>query len=78
MLIINEYNCPGMNIFIWIWFSQLLSIFGSAMTRFAFTIWAYRQTGQATTLALMGFFNTAAYAAFSPLAGVVVDRYSRK
>ncbi len=67
-----------MKTFLWIWMSQLLSIFGSAMTRFALTIWAYRQTGQATTLALMSFFNAGAYVLFSPLAGVLVDRHNRK
>ncbi len=75
---LRKLNLAGMNTFLAIWLSQLLSIFGSAMTRFAFTIWAYQQTGQATTLALMGFFNSAAYVLFSPLAGVIVDRYDRK
>ena len=64
--------------FLLIWASQLFSIFGTGMTRFAVTIWAYQQTGKATTLALMGFFNTAAYVLFSPLAGVMADRWSRK
>ncbi len=67
-----------MKTFVWLWTSQLLSIFGTAMTRFAVTIWAYQQTGQATTLALMGFFNSAAYVLFSPLAGVLSDRLNRK
>jgi DHA3 family macrolide efflux protein-like MFS transporter len=67
-----------MSAFLLIWASQLFSIFGTGMTRFAVTIWAYQQTGKATTLALMGFFNTAAYVLFSPLAGVMADRWSRK
>lgn len=67
-----------MSTFILIWASQLFSIFGTGMTRFAVTIWAYQQTGKATTLALMGFFNTAAYVLFSPLAGVMTDRWNRK
>lgn len=67
-----------MTTFFLIWASQLFSIFGTGMTRFAVTIWAYQQTGKATTLALMGFFNTAAYVLFSPLAGVLADRWSRK
>jgi DHA3 family macrolide efflux protein-like MFS transporter len=71
-------NLSPMKNFLWLWTSQLLSIFGTAMTRFAVTIWAYQQTGQATTLALMGFFNSAAYVAFSPLAGVLSDRVNRK
>ena len=64
--------------FIWLWLSQLLSLFGTAMTRFAVMIWAYQQTGQVTTLALMGFFNAGAYVLASPLAGVVSDRWNRK
>jgi hypothetical protein len=72
------YNFAVMKNFLWLWTSQLLSIFGTAMTRFAVTIWAYQQTGQATTLALMGFFNSAAYVLFSPLAGVLSDRVNRK
>lgn len=67
-----------MKTFFWLWSSQLLSLFGTAMTRFAVTIWAYQQTGQVTTLALMGFFNSAAFVLFSPLGGVVSDRWSRK
>ncbi len=67
-----------METFTWLWVGQFISIFGTAMTRFAVTIWAYEQTGQATTLALMGFFNSGAYVLFSPLAGVLVDRLPRK
>jgi DHA3 family macrolide efflux protein-like MFS transporter len=67
-----------MRTFILLWLSQALSLFGTAMTRFGLTIWAYQQTGKVTTLALMGFFNTLAYVVFSPLAGVVADRWSRK
>jgi MFS family permease len=67
-----------MRTFVLLWLSQALSLFGTAMTRFGVTIWAYQQTGKVTTLALMGFFNTLAYVVFSPLAGVVADRWSRK
>ncbi len=67
-----------MRTFFLLWLSQLFSIFGTAMTRFAVTIWAYQQTGKATTLALMGFFNSGAYVLASPLAGVLTDRWNRK
>ena len=67
-----------MTTFLFIWASQLLSLFGAAMTRFGLTIWAYQQTGEATTLALMSFFNSASYVLFSPFAGPMVDRWSRK
>jgi MFS family permease len=48
------------------------------MTQFALTVWAYQQTGQATALALVGFFSFAPGVIFMPLAGAVVDRSNRK
>jgi MFS transporter, DHA3 family, macrolide efflux protein len=74
----SKLNLQGMETFVWLWLGQFLSIFGTALTRFAVTIWAYAQTGQVTTLALMGFFNSGAYVLFSPLAGVLADRWPRK
>lgn len=61
-----------------IWFGQLVSLIGTGMTRFAVLIWAYQQTEQATSLALLGFFAFVPYAIFSPVAGVLVDRYDRR
>ena len=68
----------GMQTFTLIWFGQFVSLVGTAMTRFALLIWAYQQTGEATTLALLGFFSFILYVVFSPLAGVVVDRFDRR
>jgi len=61
-----------------IWLGQFASMIGTGMTRFALTIWAYELTGQATALALVGFFSFAPVVLFSPLAGVIVDRVPRK
>jgi MFS family permease len=61
-----------------IWFGQLVSLFGTATTRFALLIWAYDQTHEATTLALLGFFSFITYVLFSPVAGVWVDRLDRR
>lgn len=68
----------GMRIFTIIWLGQLVSVLGTGMTRFALMIWAYQQTGQATTLALIGFFAWAPFIVFSPFAGVWVDRLNRR
>jgi MFS family permease len=68
----------GMQIFTLVWFGQLVSMLGTAMTRFALLIWAYQQTGDATTLALLGFFSYILFLAFSPIAGVLVDRWDRR
>lgn len=67
-----------MRTFIIIWFGQLVSLIGTAMTRFALLIWTYQQTQQATAVALLGFFSFVPYVLVSPLAGVIVDRYDRR
>ena len=56
----------------------MLSQFGTATTRFSLMIWAYQQTGQATPLALLGFFSYILFILISPVAGVVVDRLDRR
>jgi MFS family permease len=61
-----------------VWFGQFISMLGSGMTSFAITIWAYELTGKASALALVAFFSFAPVIAFSPLAGAIVDRVSRK
>jgi DHA3 family macrolide efflux protein-like MFS transporter len=61
-----------------VWLGQFVSMIGTGMTRFALTIWAWQVTGQATALALVGFFSFAPVVLFSPLAGAIVDRVSRK
>ncbi len=68
----------GLKGFTFIWAGQIVSYFGTAMTMFGLTIWAWEVTGKATALALV---SAAAYAPsllFSPLAGVFVDRWDRK
>lgn len=67
-----------MRAFTVLWFGQLISIIGSAMTWFAFTIWVWQKTGQATSLALVGFFTFLPSLLFSPFAGAFVDRWNRK
>jgi DHA3 family macrolide efflux protein-like MFS transporter len=69
---------PGMRAFLLFWSGQLFSLLGSAMTRFALTIWAYQITGEATALSLMAFFSFAPQVLMAPLAGAVVDRWNRK
>jgi len=68
----------GLRGFILVWVGQLFSMVGSQMTYFAMGIWAWEQTGQATPLAMVGFFSFAPLIVFSPIAGVLVDRWNRK
>ncbi len=68
----------GMQKFSLVWFAQMLSLFGTATTRFSLMIWAYQQTSQATPLALLGFFSYILFILLSPMAGIVVDRLDRR
>ena len=61
-----------------IWFGQIISMVGSAMTWFAFTIWAWEKTGKASALATISFFAFLPAALLTPVAGALVDRWNRK
>ena len=67
-----------MSAFTIIWIGQVISLLGTAMTGFALTIWAWQITGQATALALVGFFTFAPALLVTPFAGALVDRWNRK
>ena len=74
-----KYTPPqGMQAFTLVWFGQVVSLVGSAMTWFAFTIWAWQKTGQATALSTISFFAFLPTVLFTPLAGALVDRWNRK
>ncbi|MBI3241643.1 MAG: MFS transporter [Chloroflexi bacterium] len=68
----------GFTAFLIVWLGQVISLFGSGMTRFALTIWAWQLTGEATALALVAFFAYAPEVLLSPIAGALVDRWNRK
>src|SRR5687768_2557422 len=68
----------GMPAFTVIWAGQLISLFGSSMTRFAIGIWLYQQTGLATTVTTMFFFSTFPRIFLTPFAGALTDRWNRK
>lgn len=68
----------GFDAFRLLWLGQALALVGREMTWFALTLYAYQQTGLATTLALLGFFHFLPLILLSPLAGALVDRYPRK
>ncbi|MEM9955095.1 MAG: MFS transporter [Chloroflexota bacterium] len=74
----SSLQSTGFKSYIIVWFGQLMSLTGTAMTRFALTIWAYSETNSATVLALMSFFSFVPIIVFSPIAGVLVDKWSRK
>lgn len=75
---IQKMKLQGMTAFVLIWIGQVFSLMGSAMTHFGLGIWAWEKTGQATPLALVGFFGFAPMILITPIAGVLVDRWNRK
>ena len=75
----TSQNRPtGMRAFTIIWIGQVVSLLGTAMTQFALTLWVYKVTGQATPLALVGFFFVTPMVILGPFVGTLVDRGNRK
>jgi MFS family permease len=68
----------GMQAFIVIWSGQVISLLGSAMTWFAFTLWVWQKTGQASALATVSFLVFLPSLLFMPIAGTMVDRWEHK
>jgi DHA3 family macrolide efflux protein-like MFS transporter len=68
----------GFKSFVIIWVGQFVSIFGSALTRFAITVWIYQETGSATALTTGGFFAMAPTFLLLPFGGALADRLDRK
>jgi MFS transporter, DHA3 family, macrolide efflux protein len=64
--------------FMLIWFGQLVSVLGSALSRFALGIWIYEQTQSVSLFVLMAFFDAIPGIIAAPFAGVLVDRWNRR
>lgn len=58
--------------------TQTLSIIGSNMTSFAVGIQIYRDTSEATPLAMVGFFSVIPMILAAGAAGVLADRWDRR
>jgi MFS family permease len=64
--------------FLLVWLGQIVSLFGSSLTEFALGVWVYQTTGSITQFALISVFIHLPNLLISPLAGAVVDRWSRR
>ena len=64
--------------FLIVWVGQFISTLGSSLTSFVAAWWVFEQTGSATQFALTMLFTVLPFIVFSPFAGIVVDRYSRR
>jgi MFS family permease len=67
-----------MGTFIFIWCGQVLSLVGSSLTNFALSIWLYQRSNSTTQFALLILSTTLPAILVSPVAGVFVDRWSRR
>jgi MFS family permease len=67
-----------MRTFTIIWAGQLVSTLGSGLTSFALGVWIYKTTGSATLFAISLLIWILPNIAFSPLAGVITDRWDRR
>ncbi|UCE12363.1 MAG: MFS transporter, partial [Candidatus Heimdallarchaeota archaeon] len=70
-----EYNLKG---YIFFWIGQLISLLGSSIVQFAIIWWITVETSSEFILALSTFLGFGSTMIFTPIAGVFVDRWSRK
>jgi len=73
----NQTTSNGLRAFLIIWIGQLVSLVGSQLTGFALGVWVYDETGSVMLLAFTQIAMQAPYVVFSPLAGVLADRWNR-
>lgn len=59
-------------------FGQIVSIFGSALVRFSLSFYILDITGRADYFAFSMAFSVLPVVIFSPIAGVIADRYNRR
>lgn len=64
--------------FFTVWAGQAVSLMGSGIARFALIWWLTEETGSATVLATTMFFALLPQIVLGPIAGALVDRWSRR
>ncbi|MFX0014352.1 MAG: MFS transporter [Promethearchaeota archaeon] len=70
-----KYNLRG---YIFFWIGQLISLLGSSVVQFSIIWWITVETGSEFILALSTFLGFGPTMLITPIAGVFVDRWSRK
>jgi hypothetical protein len=68
----------GWRTFLVVWFGQLVSLLGSALTGFALGVWVFQRTGSETQFALTFLFLVLPRVLLGPFAGALVDRWDRR
>lgn len=75
---VKQKQLDGMRAFYIIFVGVFVSRFGSFMTMFGISVWAYQQTGSATTYSTLTFFALMPAAIGSIISGPYVDRWNRR
>jgi MFS family permease len=73
-----EQNNADIRTFVTVWFGQLVSIVGSGMTDFALGLYVYQRTQSVTQFALILLCRALPALLLSPVAGALVDRWSKR
>ena len=73
-----EQNKAGVRTFLTVWLGQLVSIVGSGMTDFALGLYVYQRTQSVTQFALILLCRVLPVILLSPLAGALVDCWSKR
>jgi MFS transporter, DHA3 family, macrolide efflux protein len=71
-------STPGGRTFFTMWIGQSVSSFGTRLTTFAFAIWLFQKTGEATPATLAALAGFLPGILLAPIAGVIVDRSNRR
>ncbi len=74
----HESDVFGYPHFMTVLAGQTVSVFGSQMAAFAISIWIYHETGSVIQFAAVIAAQLVPVILFTPLAGVIIDRYRRK
>ena len=75
---VRKNKFTEMRDFLVLWIGQLISTIGSAMTAFGLGVYVYQRTNSATDFALIFLVGMLPRAIFSPIAGVLADRFDRR
>lgn len=69
---------PNMRNFTLMWSGQTMSLLGSKMTNYGAALWVFEQTGQVTSLALVGLSSAVPRLITHLFGGSLIDRFNRK
>lgn len=73
-----QFLSPGMRTFSVVWFGQMVSMIGTALTDFGVGVWIYQKTGSAMPFAMVLLCMVVPGILATPFAGAFADRWDRR